>query len=213
MLRQLTEAELKETLDRARQIAGETGELEAGGELDNYVEAAAEIGIPAEAMRQALRERAPLIRAPLAVGDAVFAPSADGHWYPARLIDLDEQRAQVRFLSGADHHCPPRDLQPLSLIPGRKLQGDIKGWGWYDCRVERFDADRDQVHVVHDDWSGHKEKLALTKVRLQRHHVYPETAAPQGGERVPASAVAWAAGIGVMVGLALPHLLRLLPFF
>jgi hypothetical protein len=216
VLRHLTETELGETLARAREIAAETGELEAGGELETYVHAAAEVGIPAEAMRQALRERAPLIQQPPAVGDLCFAPAADG-WYPARILSLNEHSARVHFVSGSEHDCPVRELQPFSLIPGRKLQADLKNWGWYDCRVERYDAERGQVYLIEDDWAGGKNKAPLHKLRLVEKHVRPEVAAAEAQKqrRFSAAAVYWAAALGFAGGYVaqflIPQLLRFLP--
>jgi hypothetical protein len=217
-LTHLTETELAETVQRAREIADHSRELASPeAEYDAYLHAAEEMGIPREAMLQAIRERRVIPGETLEVGQRVFAPSADGFWYVAELLSLTEHTAKVRFLEGGEHTCATSDVRPLSLIPGRKLQGDIKGWGWYGCLVVRHDPAKDRVEVIHDDWAPSKEWLTMRKLRLTRDHVYPnrpkEKSAAEFTRGVLLRSVGVATAAGVLAGMVLHHLFPwLLPF-
>src|SRR5688500_18898375 len=105
-LTQLTETELAETVQRAREIADQGRELATPeARYEDYIHAAEEVGIPREAMLQAIRERVLVPGENLEEGQIVFAPSADGFWYPAELKTLGEQTSTVHFVTGADHTC------------------------------------------------------------------------------------------------------------
>jgi hypothetical protein len=214
----LSEEELRETLQRARQIAEQGREL-AAPEVDYeaYLKAAEEVGLPRSAVLQALRERQLIPAETFAAGQMVFAPSADGYWYPATLVDLESHTATVRFLSGGEHTCALADLRPLSLIPGRKLEADLKGWGWWSAIVEKYDPQSGKVSVLHDDWMGGKEKVSLQKIRLPAKLASP----PKQEEKRLATLsrkilTRWAllaGGAGLAAGILLDRLLPfLLPF-
>ena len=212
--RHLSEEESRETVQRAREIAEQGREpaaLEADYEV--YLQAAEEVGVSREAVLQALRERLLVPSRAFAEGETVFAPSSDGFWYPAVLKSLGEQTAAVEFVSGGEHTCALADLRPLTLIPGRKLQADLKGWGWGDAIVERHDAGKRKVRVVHDDWFGTKETVPLTGVRLAREHAVPERRTERNPEQLARAALVrygvLAGGAGVALGLLLA---KLLPF-
>src|SRR5687767_2232752 len=134
---ELSDGELGETLQRAREIAGHSREPDARqGGYEGYLKAAEEVGIPREAVLQALYERLLIPAERYAPGQRVFAPSADGFWYLAEITGLGQHTATVRFLSAGESTCALADLRPASLIPGRKLQADCKGWGWWDAHIK-----------------------------------------------------------------------------
>lgn len=210
-LQHLEDEELQATLTRAREIADQGREIgEPGAQYEAYLHAAEEMGVPREAMLQALRERMLIAGETLEAGQQVFAPSADGFCYVATLLSVSEHTARVRFLEGGEHTCATSDLRPLSLIPGRKLQGDIKGWGWYDCVVKRHNPGEAKVQVAHDDWSETKEWLPLRKLRLTPDHVRPQP--PGRATSAAARIAAVAGGAGLLIGLLLDRLLPFLPF-
>lgn len=209
---QLSSEDLQHTFQRAREIATQAATAaEAGEGLEVYIKAAEEVGIPREATLLALRERLELHGAAAEVGDRVFAPSMDGCWYPATLIGKTEFSATVEFIKGGEHTCAMTDLRPLSLIPGRKLQADLKTWGWWRGEVVRYDAQAQKVHV---DCDGTKEAVSLHKLRLSRLQACPPTVAEQRVEALSRTSLmrcaALAGGLGLFAGLLLG---RLLPIF
>lgn len=210
---QLSEEELGATVQRAREIAEQTHTLTApAGDVEAFLSAAEEMGIPREASLQALRERGLVADQSYAVGEKVFAPSADGNWYPATLSMLDGVRATVRFVSGGEASCATSDLRPFQLLPGTKLEGDIKDWGWWPVAIERYDEVKGKVHVTHDDWMGGKEALPLHKLRLSgKKTKIAEKQAPTFSERYRAALVRCAllaGGGGVALGFAISQLLQ-----
>jgi hypothetical protein len=214
-LRQLTEEELGETLQRAREISAQTaGPVLPDAELQAYLQAGEEVGVPQEALLQALRERQLAAPVELRVGELAFAPSADGHLYPAEVLALTDHTASVRFVSGAEHTCARIDLRPLALVPGRKLEADIADWGWWGAIVEKYNPEKRKVDIVHDDWTGTKETVPLHRLRLT-----PKAIAPPQRKTGPAMQSALmkcallAGGVGVAAGILLDRLLPLLlPF-
>src|SRR5690349_16113217 len=112
----LSEEELQETLARARQLSRLSYGTDSESAMEPYLRAGEEVGIPREALKQALSERLALTTPEYSVGDAVFAPSVDGFWYAAQILTLDSGRATVRFLKGSEHACAKADLRSLALI-------------------------------------------------------------------------------------------------
>src|SRR5687767_10773915 len=137
----LSEAELSDTLQRAREIAEQSRALAVpAAECEALLAAGDEVGIPRDAIMQALRERVPAAIEVFTPGQDVWAPSLDGLWYPAAITHLGEHAATVRFVNGGEAQCALDDLRPLSLLPGRKLYANLPFWGWYGVELESYDA-------------------------------------------------------------------------
>ena len=212
----LTEQELSETLDRARQLSI-AGEAQVTAELEPYIHAAEEMGIPRAATLQALRERNLLPSVEYRVDEWVFAPSVDGHWYPGRIVELDGATARVEFAAGGVHQCAVADLRPLALMPGKLVQTDQKDWGWTGSRVLGYDPKSGKVEV---ETTGTKGKFSLAKVRLSPRQANPPTPAEQKvlalNRAVLWRCAMWAGGTGMVAGLFLAkflaHLFPFLPF-
>lgn len=202
MLR-LSEEEVSAAYRRAREIA-DLASRSSDAELDNYLKVGEELGIPREALAQALREQWPV--PDVQVGARVFAPSADNCWYPAEILAVEPHSVEVRFLRGGTRSCAPGDLRALDLVPGRKVQAPVKGWGWYRCRVQSYDAKSGKVKVVHDDWTEQEDRFTLDQLRLNEETANPETAAAK--PRPPNLFRIWLFGtaVGILAGALLHHL-------
>lgn len=208
----LSETDLSETLTRARQIAEQRPvPALAGPDCEALLAAGEEMGLPREAVLQALRERIPVTAEAFAAGETVFAPSVDGSWYPAAIVDLGSHSATVRFHNGGEHTCAQGDLRPLALVPGRKVQADWPGWGWCTVDVVKYEPKQEKL-TLSDGWS--KKTLSLRKVRLSPKLASPPTleerriAALTRSALVRCSLLAGSAGVGI--GLLLGWLLRFL---
>jgi hypothetical protein len=202
----LSQEELGATLDRAREIAAQSTELASpGSSFEDYLKAGEELGIPRDAIVQALREQQLIPTHTLREGDAVFAPSADGQWYPATLTASGSHTATVRFVNGGEHSCALTDLRPLSLVPGRKIQVNDKDWGWCDADVKSFDERSGKV-VANNGWGD--ASYALKNVRLSRRVAQVAAKKPLPDElRAKLVAQAWKWGAaGVAIGYALAQL-------
>src|SRR5437016_2718188 len=119
---QFSEEERRETLRRAQEIADNPPARSETGELESYLRAAEETGIPRDAVLAALRERLLVPADSLKEGDLVFAPSADGASYPARIDRFQGDEVVVTFMSGGEHTLALASIRPLGLVPGRQLQ-------------------------------------------------------------------------------------------
>lgn len=163
----LSSEELSEVLRRAQEIEA-TGS--GGTDLEAYVTAAEEAGISREATMQALRERLGYPLAATQSGETVFARSADGHFYAAKVEQVNGQMATVRFLNGAEVKLPLSDLRELNLTPGRKLSYMSKDMSmWVNGQVVTFNAQTQKVEI--ENW-GSKENVSLDKVRLLSQDVF-----------------------------------------
>jgi hypothetical protein len=214
MLR-LSDEELKETLTRAREITLQSQELASPeAEYEHYLQAAEEVGIAREAVLQALRERLLIPGESFVEGAQVFARSVDGCWYPATVVKVEGPSATVRFANGSEHACAPEELRPMSLVPGRKIQADLKDWGWWDAVVERYEPEKERVHIVHDDWTGEKEVVKLHRIRLSDRQATPPSKVEQQKEALwQLRLMRWtlAAGTaGTVLGILLQHLFHFL---
>lgn len=217
---QLSEEELRDTLQRAREIAVHSqtpAQREAA--YEEYLRAAEEMGIPRAALLQALYERLALPAESFAPGQLVFALSHDGCWYPAEIQSIGEHAATVRFVSGGEHSCALGDLHPLSLVPGRKLQAESKDVGWCDAEVKEYKADSGKVRVTMYGWElGTDATVPLRKLRLTREIAQPPTPVERRMATLTRSALLRSGVMGGILGLVagvllsqwLPYLLHLI---
>src|SRR5262249_13220678 len=95
-----SEEEKRDTLRRAQEIADSSRAVDPSNDLQAYLNAAEEAGVPRSAMLAALQERLIVGTEPFKEGDMVFAPSADGACYPARIEGITNSDASVVFVSG-----------------------------------------------------------------------------------------------------------------
>jgi len=117
-LQHLNDEALRETIQRAREISEYGRELSLpDSELEAYLQAGEEMDIPREALLQALRERQPVLVQRFSVGDQLFAPSVDGFWYPAEVLETGDHTTKVRFVKGSEHSIATGDLKPSRCSP------------------------------------------------------------------------------------------------
>jgi hypothetical protein len=200
----LSEEERSTTLRRAIEIARseESSEdtVHAEDELELYLKASEEAGIPRAATLQALRERLLVPIDAHKPGDLVFAPSTDGRLYVATVIRTDTTSAIVQFAKGGELPIAMGDLRPLGLVPGRKLQFH-KDAQWWNGSVKTYDTKTQQLELEAVAY-GTVKKIKFRDIRL-----LPEV--PTTADRV--RALLWrasliAGGIGVGFGWMLHQL-------
>ena len=162
----LTDEEIAEVVQRAHEIhALERRFEEQGSEIDQYVQVAEEMGVPREAMVQALGERFVFLEEHLEVGQLVFAKSGDGHSYVARVDGVFESRAQVRFLNGSDASVGLHELQRASFTPGSPVEYFSKEYGM-NVRGRCVSYNKDGHTLTVSTW-GEEHTVPLEKVRLR----------------------------------------------
>lgn len=153
---------MSDVLRRAQEIQS-SGSL-AHEDIEEYLVAAEEAGIPREATLQALRERLGYPTHVPAPGEYVFARSVDRHFYMAKLESVHEQSAVVRFTNGATATVSLADLRDVSLSPGQRLSYFSPSMNmWVNMPVVRFN--RDSLSVSFNYW-GTEETVPIDKVRL-----------------------------------------------
>jgi len=191
-----------EVLRRAQEIEAQSNLLlRPDQEVDAFVKAAEEAGIARDAVMQALRERLGYVPEELAPDTQVFAKSADGAFYVAKVLEVKGRSVRVRFLSGSDHTVDITDVRSFSLSPGQKIQYLSPSYFmWVTGELIRFN--RDVGSVTGSCW-GHEEVLTLDKVRMPK-----EVAPKAGSDATKAAIIAAVSGlIGTGIGAALMHLL------
>jgi len=162
----LDETALTEVILRAQEISAQTNLMLTPDhpEVEEYIRAAEEAGIPREATIQALRERLAFPLEAFTVGENVFALSADGRHYVAKLLSLEGRQAKVHFLSGSDHVCDVTDLRLFSLTPGQKLNYFSKKHQMrVHGRLENYDRDG-EIATFH--CMGISETIPIGEIRL-----------------------------------------------
>ncbi len=91
--------------------------------------------------------------------------SGDRFWYPATILDNEEQRYRVRLDDGRIVSLEARYIANLSIVPGARVEVDWKGQGrWYAGQVRS--SANDMAEVQFDD--GFEENSPLRRVRLER---------------------------------------------
>jgi hypothetical protein len=161
---ELSQEDLTDVLQRAQAIeVHKVTAPDAHGDTEVFLRAAEEVGISREAVLQALREKLGHPLEGIAVGDRVFAKSADGAFYVATVAQTQSSTATVRFLNGSDHLLPLTDLRGFAILPGQKIQAKWPTWGWCTVEVEKYDPEKEIVTAT----DGLKSRpFPLEEVRL-----------------------------------------------
>lgn len=169
---QLTDEELAAVVQRAHEISSLQGRLEESRRgLDEYVKVAEELGVPRDAMMQALSERFAFLDREIETGTLVFAMSSDGRSYAAKVVSAGEDSVQVRFLNGGESRIGRHELQEASFSPGAQYEYHSPSYMMYlKSQVVRFD--RDALTVTFNYW-GTEETVPLSKVRTPRVRTGP----------------------------------------
>lgn len=163
-LEHLTPEQAREVLARAEDIQRrmDAGEVHSVG-ADALLAAAEEAGLSREAIEQALAEVSPQPLQRVSAGQLVFALSADKKYYPAEVLATGPREVLVRFMSGGEHSLLPEQVRPARFLPGEKISCPLPFWGWWACKVVKFDHDAMEVTVT-DDWNTFT--FDVSKVRL-----------------------------------------------
>ena len=202
MSTRLTDDELRAVLARAEAIQGSARLTNVSkAELAAFIEAAEEVGYPRSAVELALRERLGVPAAPPAVGDRVFAKSADGKFYVAEVLASAEDAVRVRFLRGGEHTVTPLEVRPCSFLPGERVVCPWPHWGPWTCTVLSYDAPAQRIKVS-DGWAETREFL-ITEVWLNP----PRVRETQRHTRMIVGLLAAGAAIGAVVGSIVTALL------
>ena len=168
----LSDEELAAVVQRAHDIhtlQGRIGEERRG--LDEYVKVAEEMGVPREAMMQALNERFAFLDREIETGQIVFAKSEDGRAYAAKVVSSGEDSVQVRYLNGGEARVGRHELQEATFSPGTVYEYHSPSYMMYlKSQVVRYD--RDSMTVTFNYW-GTEETVPLSKVRVPRPRTGP----------------------------------------
>lgn len=191
---------LSDVLRRAQEIQSSSQVL-AQDDLEEYIVAAEEAGISREATLQALRERLGFPVHVPAPGEYVFARSADGHFYMAKLEGVSDQTATVKFLNGGTTSLPVSDLREVSFTPGQRLNYLSPSMNmWVSQPVVHFN--RDTLTVTFNYW-GTVENVSVDKVRLLNNT--PLSIADKAQLKI---GMLWTGIGGALIGFALGWFLR-----
>jgi hypothetical protein len=160
----LSDEELAAVVRRAHEIHALQGRLEESrGSLGEYVAAAEEMGVPRDAMMQALNERFAFLNREVTPGMLVFARSSDGRNYAAKVVSADGDAVAVRFLNGGEGTVGRHELQEASFAPGAVYEYySPMNMRYVRGSVVRYD--QDAVGVTFNTW-GIEETVSLAKVR------------------------------------------------
>ena len=164
---ELGQEDMQQVLRRAqelemRQTAPASAKTPGG--IAAFVQAAEEAGISRESTMQALREQFGHPEDGVSVGQRVYAKSADGYYYVARVVKINGERIDVRYDIGGENSVPVTDVRGFSILPGQKLQANWPGWGWYSVKVVAYDDTTNMVRLT-DNMTT--ETLPITEVRLK----------------------------------------------
>lgn len=199
----LTDDEMRDVFARAEEI--QAAALRGDGasrELETVIQAGEEVGLTRSAIELALRERLDLLAKPPASGDLVFAKSADGKFYIARVLSASADAIRVQFLRGGEHTLALTDLRPCSFVPGSRVVCPWPWWGPWTCTVLSYDADRQRIKVT-DGW-GETRGFPIADVWLDSARRPEQTSART---KLYITLLGSGVGIGALIGSLLTALL------
>lgn len=199
----LSDEQLRDVLARAEEIQGASRSgRERDAEVRAVIQAAEEVGLERAAVERALREQLNVGLEPPAVGDLVFAKSADEKYFVAEVLSaLAAGVVRVRFLRGSDHEVTLDHLRPGAFLPGQRVVVNWPWWGPWTCTVISYDASKRRIKVT-DGWGTTKtfpiSEVWVDAVRKQ-----------SGGNRmrVYLTLLGSGAAFGSLIGSALTWLL------
>jgi hypothetical protein len=197
----LTDEQLRDILSRAEEIqSASLSGRDVNAEMEAVIQAGEAVGLQRTAVERALRERLNMPFAPPAVGELVWAKSADDRFYVAELLATSPTGARVRFLQGSEHTVSPDDFRGCSFLPGERVVCHWPWWGPWTCTVLSYDAANGRIHVS-DGW-GDSHHFPISEVWLKAPK--PEVS---NRRRVYLTLFGWGAGAGGLLGAALTWLL------
>ncbi|MCW5937988.1 MAG: hypothetical protein KIT11_11855 [Fimbriimonadaceae bacterium] len=162
----MDQEEMRLVLARAEELQKQSQEeVDFGRDLGEIVQAAEEAGLDREAVLRALQERQAIQR-PLKVDDLVFARSADGFSYPARVRSVEPYSVTVKFLNGGESTLQPEEVRRFSVTPGMTLNVPWPHWGWWNATVVSYDAENGKL-LMSDGWTNN-QPFHISDVRLPR---------------------------------------------
>lgn len=124
-------------------------------EIQRFIERAEASGYSKEAVLQALRERFGVAAPPVAVGDRVFAKSANNKYHVATVTARGPGGMRVKYLSGGEQTIPSDEVRPFVLVPGERVSVDWPMWGPWSCEVMAYDEPNGRV-TLSDRWGSEK---------------------------------------------------------
>ncbi len=162
----MEQQEIREILQRAEEIEQQRSYSLGDSPAENQIVAAAmEAGLSREAITQAVQERMAINSVSREVGELVFALSADGYCYPARIRAINGDVIEVTFLNGFEHRLMKSDIHPFSLLPGSTVNAPWAGWGAWNCTVLSYD--RENLRVRLSDRMGSEQNFAIADIRIK----------------------------------------------
>jgi hypothetical protein len=166
----LSDEELAAVVRRAHEIQALQGRLEQSrGTMEEYVSAAEEMGVPRDAMMQALNERFAFLNREIEPGLLVFARSSDGRYYAAKVLEARGDAVAVRFLNGGEGTVGRHELQEAAFAPGTDYEYQSPSYMMH-VRATVVRYDRDAMTVTFNYW-GTEETVPLSKVRTVKPRV------------------------------------------
>ena len=166
---------------------------------EQYVKVAEEMGVPRDAMRQALNERFAFLEETLNEGDFVFAKSGDENYYVARIDKVVESGAHVKFLNGSEAVVGLHDLRKASFTPGSSFEFHSKEIAMYiKGRCVQYNSEDQTVTV--SGW-GEEHTVPLSKLRIRK-----EKSPSKSDARFLALMIALSAVAGGGIGAAIMYL-------
>ena len=160
----LSEEETQDVLLRASEIAAISARQDSGStSIEAFLAAATEAGIPRAALEQALRERSISSRT-FAVGEQVFAKSADDKFYLATVVTASPDSYHLKFLRGGYATVPTSDVTSGQLLPGQRVICDWPHWGAWECTVVSVDESAGTIRAS-DGWMN-TETFPMSEIRM-----------------------------------------------
>jgi hypothetical protein len=195
----LTDDDVRDVLERAEQIQlASRSRSELSAEVEGLIEAAAAVGLTRSAVERALRERLDFAMTPPAVGEMVFAQSADQKYYVAEVLSSSPENVEVKFLRGGRHSVTLDQIRPCSFLPGQRVTVHWPWWGPWTCTVVSYDANGQWVNLS-DGW-GETRIFPIAEV-WQNPKKSPLSVA-SARTRIYAKLVGAGIGVGAFVGSA-----------
>jgi hypothetical protein len=195
----LSDDDLRDVLERAEQIQfASRSRNELSAEVEGLIEAAAAVGLTRSAVERALRERLDLSMTPPAVGEMIFAQSADQKYYVAEVLSSSPESVDVRFLRGGQHTVTLDQIRPCSFLPGQRVTVNWPWWGPWTCTVVSYDAKGQWVNLS-DGW-GETRIFPVAEVWQNPKRSLPNMGSARA--RIYAKLIGAGVGVGAFVGSA-----------
>ena len=94
----------------------------------------------------------------------MFAKSADGYFWVAKVLEINGPSVRVRFLNAGEMQVGVADLRNCTFLPGQRVMCMWPDYGWWTSIVQSYDEDSGMIRA--SDGFGTDGTFKISEIRM-----------------------------------------------